>query len=166
MGHKKRDRWKHLPMPTQAEIDDAIAWLDAMQPEHDPVEPGFYVEDADGNDLGEEFCWEHANEIAATLEGAYVGSACHGETDGERWCAHKGCSKQLDTGTFTNCGIESVLGMTEDDPMRAGTCLYGLRRVGWSMTAGDARAALWMLHVDDHRATIAAAYHPHREDAP
>ena len=159
------ERWMLLPAPTQEEIDDASAWLSAMQDEHDPVEPGHFVEDVNGEDQGEDYCLEHAREVAAMLgDGAYVGSTIHGETDGERWCARDGCGKKLDAGTFTIHGEASVLGLTEDDPMRAATNLYGLRRVGWNMTPNNPRAALWMWHVDDHRSdmadNLATAYRP------
>ena len=168
LQREHRDRWMLLPTPTQAEIDDAGAWLDAMQDEHDPVVPGFFVEDAEGMDQTEEFCRGHADALAATLgDGAYIGS-CNGETDSERWCGHQGCDKQLDVGSFTDEGERSVLGLTEDDPMRAGTGLYGLSRIAWSMTPSNPRAALWMWHVDNHRSdmgeAIAAACHPHRSE--
>lgn len=126
-----------------------------MWADHDPVVDGFYVEDPDGEDQGEEFCHRHAQELAAELgEGSRVCYAGHGDSDGERWCAHAGCGKQLNVGGFTQYGVESVLGITEDDPMRAGTNLYGLARVGWNMTPTDPTAPLWMWHVDNHRSDM------------
>lgn len=170
LHREHRDRWMLLPAPTQAEIDDALAWIDAT---HDPdqVVTGFFVSGPDGTDQGEEFCREHADALAAELgEGSYVGNASGGETDGERWCGHGDCGKQLDVGSFTDEGERSVLGLTEDDPMRAGTSLCSLGRIGWNMTPTNPRAALWIYHVDEHRQQeadrLAAAYHPHREDAP
>ena len=118
LHREHRDRWMLLPAPTQAEIDDALAWIDAT---HDPdqVVTGFFVSGPDGTDQGEEFCREHADALAAELgEGSYVGNASGGETDGERWCGHGDCGKQLDVGSFTDEGERSVLGLTEDDLMR------------------------------------------------
>lgn len=168
-----RDRWRLLPAPTQAEIDNALAWLYATY-DHatdDRAVTGFYVSDPDGNDQDEVFCLEHAYALAAELgEGSYVWNASDGETDSERWCCHAGCSKQLDVGSFTDEGERSVLGLTEDDPMRAGTDIYGLGRIGWRMKPTNQHAALWIFHVDYHRANesdgLATAYRPEVPDGP
>lgn len=109
------------------------------------IKRGYYVDGPDGEpNPHETYCRRHADEAAKKHAGAYVG-ACWAGSDLVERCAV--CEVELDTGGLTDYGVDSALGLTEEDP-KAVFCTPGeLEFSACALPNGDPRWALWDFHM-------------------
>lgn len=118
--------------------------------------PGYFVEGDDGDDEGE-FCWEHAEARARYVARfnaagkrrrrkveAYIGRL-DGESDGSRRCARETCGVRLAV-SLTDYGVESALGLTEEDPLDCCIDVRDLVEAAGTMSQDDERYGLWYWH--------------------
>lgn len=152
-----REAWRRLPMPTREQIREASDWV-WSQP--DDAVDGFFVE---LDDNAEEFCAEHAEErrrhVARFTESGrrrhravetYVGMLGDGQSDGSRWCANDACGKRL-RACLTDYGVDSALGLTEEDPLNCGIDVRDLIEADGAMTDDDERRRLWFHRYNELR---------------
>lgn len=118
------------------------------------VPPG-YVLDSDETDdhvtHDTVFCREHADLVArgdALLVGAamFIVSVSQCEAENSEYCAFYHCGVELDTGGLTKYGVDSVLGLTEPDPMSCRLTPYELSRTALAMRDDDPRWTTWEAH--------------------
>ena len=155
-----RDKaWRLLHQPTEEQVRDARQWL-WSRPDDGSVH-GFFVEGPEG-DAGDEYCYDHATAVHRrlsrfTADGkrrsrkaeVYIGRV-DSEQDGSRWCGHDGCGARLAV-TLTDWGVNSALGLTEDDPMDCCIDVRELVEADNAMRADDERYRLWYFHVEEMR---------------
>lgn len=155
--------WTQLPMPLADEIEDARAWLGSVPSR---AVPGYYLVGLEGADhdewTAEDFCERHARSTARKLRrtspevsiALAVGNL--DGVDGEYWCSAERCRRQLSMGRLSDYGIDSALGITEEDPLDVALSIEGMSAAAESMDPTDKRWRLWAFHVDHMRARQAA----------
>jgi hypothetical protein len=144
--------WMALPMPTAEEIAEAQAWLWSQS---DKAAPAYYVDSEDDLDTGDDYCLKHAEErrrVALRGLGKRRSKAevwvvrADDEHDGASFCAHPKCGRRLAV-TLTDYGVDSELGLTEEDPLTCGVSVRGMVEADHSIGDDDERRRLWFHHV-------------------
>lgn len=148
------DAWKILDLPTPDQIHVARQWL---WTEPDEAVPGFYLESPEGS-VEQEYCYEHAIAHQRYLRrytpagkkriqkaDVYLGRM-DGEEDNSRWCGHRTCSLRLRV-TLTSYGVDTALGLTENDPMDCCIDARDLIEADGALDDADERRKLWYHHV-------------------
>ena len=124
--------------------DRLLARLDTSWPE------AGYVIESDDREVNHctAFCYDHAKMVAlgeSIIHGAehFIMNVSLGESDHEEWCAFHGCNKPVNTGSPTDCWIDSALGLTETDPYACSVTPYELARSAANMLETDKRWSVW-----------------------
>lgn len=147
----KQAKWDSLPMPTQEQLTAASEWL-SQQPTDEYV-AGYFIETSDGPSE-EDWCYEHAQEEATKHPGEDTCiSRNDGDTDCSSWCANEKCGRRL-RASLTTYGVDSELGITEEDPMDVELDVVGLLETDLAMSHDDTRYRLWFYHYERLRRAV------------
>lgn len=119
----------------------------------EPIEREYYVDSTETDDHPEHFhswCFAHAD-MVARVEALTVGAEMFAtsawtESDSAARCEWYGCDVALKAGGLTDYGVDTALGLTEEDPLAVHVYPAELVLASNAMRDDDPRWATWEHH--------------------